>query len=67
MKYQLITYRNLNELFVENTNDKDVFDRFALAVLDGKFATLNEIQNDGSYSTIKLYHSKRNENKKQKP
>lgn len=69
MKYQLITYTGTGFLdkVTENTDDKNVFDRFAQAVSKGKFATLNERGDDGSYKTIKLYHTTRSENKKNKP
>jgi len=69
MNYQLLIYtgNGILDRSIENTDDVNVFDRFASAVSKGKFATLNERQKDGSYKTIKMHHSSRNENIKDKP
>ena len=67
MKYQLITYTTPQDVVVENTDDVNVFDRYASAVSAGKHATLNERQQDGSYATIKLKFGSRVINKKEKP
>lgn len=67
MKYQLITYTNIKDTVVKNSDNITLFDEFKTAVSKGKFATLNELQSDGSYKTLKLYHSSRVENKQEKP
>jgi len=69
MKYQLIIYTGDGFLdkITENTDDKNIFDKFEQAVINGKFVTLNEQQEDNSFKTIKLYHTNRIENRKDKP
>jgi len=65
--YQLIVYTGLNDRVIMHSEDVSMFDEYAKEVNKGKFASLNEEQSDGSYKTIKLYHSTRTENKKEKP
>ena len=57
----------MNDVVVENTDDVNVFDRYDTALGQGKHATLNERQEDGSYKTIKLKYNSRIENIKNKP
>lgn len=53
MKYQLIIYTSIFDATVFNSDNISIQKSYDSAVKNGKFATLNERQEDGSYKTIK--------------